>query len=249
MLTGLYSASSAMNSAAQRHDVIAHNLAHASHPGFRRHVPVNGTFESALMGDSADPEADPPLSTLGTSSAPDVIDFTPGPLIRTNRPLDFALQGDGFFVVENNEGNRYYTRNGTFSLNPDGRLVTADGLQVSGGNGPIEFPPETNLSKLKVTPDGRIMSGTNVLGKLEVAKFQDNSVLKPFGISLFEAPADVAPERGEAQIVQRSREGSNVSPIVEMVRMIDGMRQYEAAANALKAITEAVQRNVGSPGR
>ncbi|MGD9857717.1 MAG: flagellar hook-basal body protein [Planctomycetaceae bacterium] len=247
MLTGLYSAASAMNSAAQRHDVIAHNLAHAHHPGYRRLVPVEGTFESKLLGDAADPEAEPPLSTLGTSAAPDVVDFTPGPMIQTGRSLDFSIHGDGFFVVEGPNGP-LYTRSGAFDLNSEGQLVTVDGLPVSGGSGPIKLPPETVLQDLAVTSDGRLMSGVEELGKLEVVTFEKPEVLTAAGISLFQAPDDVQPEKSEALVVQGYREGSNVSPILEMVRMIDGMRQYEAAANALKSITEAVQKNLSPTG-
>src|SRR5690606_5619258 len=98
MLSGLYSAATAMDAASHRHDVVAFNLAHAAHPGFRRHVPVDGTFESALMSESADPNAAPALSTLGAKAGEAIVDFTPGPLVETGRPLDFAIQGDqGFF--------------------------------------------------------------------------------------------------------------------------------------------------------
>jgi len=243
MLTGFYSAATAMDSAAQRHDIIAHNLAHAQHPGFRRHVPVDGTFESALLGGAADPEAEPPLSTLGTSGGESIIDFSPGAFVQTGRTLDFAIQGEGFFVVEGPNGP-LFTRNGTFSIDPEGRLVTADGLPVSGGNGPIEFPPDAALSDLKVTTDGRLLAGVEELGQLQVVNFEQLDVLQPAGISLFQVPDDVAPIESEAVIVQGYHEGSNVNPVLEMVRMIDGMRQYEAAANALKSITEAVEQSV-----
>ncbi len=243
MLTGLYSAASAMDTAAQRHDVIANNLAHAQHPGYRRRVPVDGTFESKLLGDAADPEAEPPLSTLGTSSAGNIVDFTPGPFIQTGRSLDFAIQGDGFFVVEGPNGP-LYTRNGVFTLDAEGQLVTADGLAVSGGSGPIQLPPETSLEQLRITRDGKLVEGTQELGEIRIVSFENPELLQAAGVSLFQAPDDVFPVDSEAFVVQGTREGSNVSPVLEMVRMIDGMRQYEAAANALKAITEAVQQNV-----
>lgn len=243
MLTGLYSAASAMNSAAQRHDVIAHNLAHAHHPGYRRLVPVEGTFESALIGDAADPDAEPPLSTLGTSAAPDVVDFTPGPMIQTGRRLDVALHGDGFFVVEGPNGP-LYTRNGTFELDSEGQLVTVDGLPVLGAKGPIKLPPDLVVENVVITSDGRLMSGIQEFGQLDVVMFEEPEVLQAAGISLFQAPDDVEPKKSDARVVQGYREGSNVSPVLEMVRMIDGMRQYEAAANALKSITEAVQQNL-----
>ncbi len=245
MLTGLYSAASAMDTAAQRHDVIANNLAHAQHPGYRRRVPVDGTFESKMLGDAADPEAEQPLSTLGTSSAGDIVDFTPGPFIQTNRSLDFAIQGDGFFVVEGPDGSGpLYTRNGAFTLDSEGQLVTSDGLLVSGTGGPIKFPAETSLERLRITKEGKLVEGDQQLGELKLVRFEKPELLQTAGISLFQAPDDAVPIDTEAFAVQGAREGSNVSPVLEMVRMIDGMRQYEAAANALKAITEAVQQNV-----
>ena len=97
---------------------------------------------------------------------------------------------------------------------------------------------------MKITQDGRLMAGPQELGQLDIVMFEDPQLLQSAGVSLFQAPDDVLPIDSEAAVVQGVREGSNVSPVLEMVRMIDGMRQYEAAANALKVITEAIQKSV-----
>ena len=240
MLNGLYSAATAMDSATGRHEVIAHNLAYADHLGYRRRVQPEGTFE--LVFDQAQ-QAQFTRESLGTEQQGTHIDFTPGAFQQTGRSLDLALQGDGFFVIEGPDGP-LYTRNGVFQINPEGTLVTVDGLPVRGSGGEITLAADASSEELTITRDGHILQGEQEVGRLETARFDRPDLLTPAGVSLFQAPNDLEPLPGEDVILQGVRERSNVSPVMEMVRMIDGMRQYEAASRAIQTITRAIEQNV-----
>ncbi len=244
MLNGLYSAASAMDSASRRHEVVAQNLAYADHPGYRRRVTHEATFESVM--EEAD-RSQVERESLGAGEPVTRVDFSPGSLQQTGRALDLAIAGDAFFVVEGPEG-ALYTRSGAFTLDPDGTLTTVDGLPVRGGGGPITLPPDISIEQLTITSEGQLMVGQQEIGRLETARFDEPELLTSAGVSLFAAPPDLTPLPGDSTIVQGAREGSNVSPILEMVRMIDGMRQYEAASRALQAIARAIEQTA-SPQR
>lgn len=240
MLTGLYSAATAMEASSRHHEIIAQNLAHAQMPGYRRSMLRQGTFESALEENQ---QGSGP-SSLGTSSGEVMIDFAPGAYERTDRQLDFAIQGEGFFEVAGPDGP-LYTRNGTFHLNEDGSLVTADGLIVRGNGGPITIPAEIPLTDVVMSMDGSFRAGELVFGQLTVYRFENPELLQPAGVTLFSAPdeAEKSVDK-EARIVQGTRERSNVHPIQELVEMIATQRRHEAAERSMKMITQSVQRHI-----
>lgn len=245
MLNGLYSASSAMEAAGRRHEMISQNLAHAQMPGYRRQTVLHGSRESQFedhLRSAVQYEAH------GVTSDKVSTDFTAGPMERTNHPLDMAIQGDGFFVVNGPDGP-LYTRNGTFQLNLEGQLVTADQLPVQGTSGDITLPPNTALSSLQVSPDGTIYANTTEVGRLQIVNFSDPQKLQQAGITLFAAPDDMPPHDVNATIFQNMRERSNVSPIQELVELIAAQRQQEAAQRSMTAISESVGKNINSQGR
>lgn len=156
MITGVYSAMTAMDASASQHEVIAQNLAHAQMPGYRRIAVRHQSFEAAL---DEEQRAAYSRESMGTGDIDRVIDFTQGTMERTERTLDFAIHGDGFFVVDGPAGETLYTRNGSFHLNGDGELVTAEGLTVRGENGIINVPPNVDVSSLALQSDGTIVAG------------------------------------------------------------------------------------------
>ena len=145
MIKGLYSAVSAMIMNATRQQVLSHNIANTQTPGFKQilttaqdfmqnqAVYTNGNLQSTrveYVGNLG----------LGTQIGTEFIDYGQGAMQSTNNPLDFALQGNGFFTVKNPDGNRY-TRDGRFIRDADNTLVTIDGFQVLDDAGqPIELP-------------------------------------------------------------------------------------------------------------
>lgn len=245
MISGLYSAATAMDAAAIRHEASAENLAHAHMPGFRRRVVYQSAFSTLLTDRKARSGFSQQLgATSGSSSAPQIaIDFTRGNLKATDRSLDLALDGDGFFVVDGPDGP-LYTRNGSFQASPEGRLVTVDGLSVNGRNGPVDIPANTTSEAIRVTRDGRLLADGVEFGQLETVRFENLSALISVGASLFQAPDGVDAEESEEFILQGFVETSNVAHMDELVNIMIASRQYEAAQKAINTIEEALERHI-----
>jgi flagellar basal-body rod protein FlgF len=242
MLTGLYSAGSAMEAASKRHDVVAQNLANAQMPGYRRLGTMHVSRESQFADHLRELVQ---FEIQGVNAETICTDFTPGPLQRTDNPLDLAIQGEGFFVIEGPQGP-LYTRNGSFQLDASGMLMTADQLPVAGQ---ITLPPGTSLSEVQVATDGTIYAGAIQVGKIEIVTFPDLQKLQPVGASIYAAPPDLPAMPASGMILQNMREASNVSPIHELVELIAAQRQHEAAQRSMNAISEAVGRYINSSMR
>jgi flagellar basal-body rod protein FlgF len=167
------------------------------------------------------------------------IDLRPGSLQRTGDPLDVAIDGKGYFVVQTPRGQRF-TRNGAFGINSTGQLVTNTGDLVLGTAGPINF--QTTDHDVIISASGMVSardgSGTvNVQrGQLQLVDFANPQQLQKDSASTFQAPAN-ANQKGIApgtRVVQGSIEKSNVQPILEMTRMIEITRTYSDVAAILQ---------------
>ncbi len=238
MLQGYYSAASGMRAALENQDVLATNLAHASVPGYRRQSLSFEAFAAPVEPGNGAATTTP---MHGTKSAQNYTTFTAGDPQYTGNPLEVALQGDGFFVLDGPNGP-LYTRNGQFLLNNQGELASHNGSLVSGVNGPLRIP--ANTAAITIAQDGTVQADNTAVGKLRVVSFDDPRQLVRAGTTLFEAPAGVEPQTSGSAVRQGYREGSNVQVIDEMVQMISGMRQYEAAAKALRSLSDAMQQRI-----
>jgi flagellar basal-body rod protein FlgF len=236
MLRGLYAAATGMEAAANAHEITSRNLAHASVPGFRKML---STFE-AMKNPHADTREE---ELAGAEVKAATFDFTSGPLNRTGAPLDLALEGDGFFVVDGPDGP-LYTRSGTFQLDGAGQLITPDGLTVRAASGTITIPPNTPLSKVVIGPDGAVRVGPEELGRLDIRRFDDPQALRSVGATLFEAPPQLAAQPSDAQVIQGVREMSNVSAVSELVNLIAAQRHYEMSQKAAVAMDRAAQKRI-----
>ncbi|MBM4017745.1 MAG: flagellar hook basal-body protein [Planctomycetes bacterium] len=214
-----------MGALGRQYEAIAHNLANASTPGYKR---LFCTLVGGAPGAAGGPGgAAAPI--LGESS----VDFTQGAIVHTGRPLDLALHGKGFFVVETPQGERY-TRNGTFQTSAQGQLVDSGGRTVAGDAGPIVIPRTAGEAGVSVAADGRIQAGSTVLGKLRIVEFEKPEALVPAGEGSFRAPRTAAPLPAAKTTVQQGfQEASNVSVVNELVGLITVTRLYEANANIM----------------
>jgi flagellar basal-body rod protein FlgF len=225
MYAGIYSAASAMDAAERTHELTAHNLAAAHIPGFSRRMDVGQASEQP--------------------SGPQThIDFTPGSLQHTGRPLDVALVGEGFFTVQGTDGNSLYTRAGDWFLNSEGQLTTVDGLPVLAGGQPVRLPPTASENDLTVSETGELRVGEQSLGTLDLVKFDNPNDLQPVGHTLFHAPPELALTPATARVQQGVRELSNVSIPLELVRMLAGVRNYEAAQKAMQTLAKSIAQRV-----
>ena len=236
MPSGLYIAASGMDSTLARQSVIANNLANVSTIGFKQNRAVDVAFPTYLIARLHDQrmnvldgtaELRPNIGFMGGGVIPQAIttDYSQGAHLDTKNPLDFALNGPGFFTVLNPDGKTLLTRDGNFSLDGNGRLVTEDGLPVLGHNGEIYV----DGNQVTVDAEGNINVDGKALDQLLVVKVQDESKLTKMGHSLFAIgpnnKVDTAPD--DIRVEQGTLEQSNVNSITEMVNMIDTYRSYE----------------------
>ncbi len=242
MLRGLYSAASGLRYQTIRHDVLANNMANATTPGFKRSAVLAQTFEEALLVRMSY-SSGRPLGLLGTmprgvAAAETLTDISPGPLMHTANPLDLAIEGPGFFVVETPVGERY-TRDGSFRVSADGVLVDGRGYPVLGQAGPIRV----DGGEVTVERDGTLRVDGRAVGRLRVVDLLDPVQV---GENLF-----TGTERGEAgaAVVQGYLEGSNVNALEEMVNLLEAFRAYEAVAKVVQAHDEVLAKAVNEVGR
>ena len=238
MLQGYYSAASGMSAALVNQDMLAQNLANAPVPGYRRQsisFQEYVTPQTAASGPTANPPRHGAQIALQSSS------FLAGPYQSTGNPLECAIQGDGFFVLDGPNGP-LYTRNGQFQINTAGELTSASGYPVRTSNGTLRIP--TNAGQIVISQDGTVSMDQTPLGQIRLASFANPSQLQRVGATLFTAPQGVSPQTSTAVVRQGYREGSNVNVVNEMVQMIAGMRQYEAAGKAMRSLSDAMQQRI-----
>lgn len=159
-----------------------------------------------------------------------VTDFSQGEIELTGNPFDLVIEGEGFFVVQAPEGERY-ARGGNFVLDSQGRLVTPDGYPVQGEGGDIVFA--RNEHDVHVGADGLVSSNAGEKGRLRIVNFANTSQLVKQGKSLFRSqiPPTADPD---ARVKQGAIEKSNVSGIVEINTMIQVTRAYEQISDLIK---------------
>lgn len=213
---------SAIRGLTQEFDLIAHNLANVSTPGFKRRF---NDFSKSL----SELEKAAGSEEHTRKSANIVIDFTQGSFIETGRTLDMALCGKGFFVIETPQGP-LYTRNGAFRLNENGQIVDMSGRIVAGESGPITIPQSAGLSQISVAADGTVSTAGIPIGKFKLVDFlEKENRLVPAGLNCFSAPQNVEPETAVGVVVKQGfQESSNVQLTEELVDMIMVSRLYEA---------------------
>ena len=221
-----------------RLQAITENLANCDMPGYKKLTVGDQVFDT-LLNQSVDFYKD--LREKGKYD-PVFVDYTAGALKQTERPLDFAIQGNGFFVVKDEQRGDLYTRNGNFKVAPDGTLQNMDGMPVQGTNGNIVIPPESVISDLVAGADGAIRDAqNNLLGTLRVVQFSNLSQLDRAGTALYSAPEDMPPrdaEAGSIEVVHKTLETSNTTIYDEMAEMISCMRAYEANQRMVRTFDE-----------
>ncbi|HEX16684.1 MAG TPA: flagellar basal-body rod protein FlgF [Deltaproteobacteria bacterium] len=212
----------------RRMEEIAHNLANVDTPGFRREV-------MALKVVSPTGGMYPQTVEIALRAA----DLSPGPLKPTGNPLDLAIGSEGFFAVETPQGVRY-TRRGSFRIDQEGYLVTDRGYRVLGQGGPIVIEGGQPV----INEEGTVMVGDEVVDTLRVVSFADRTRLVAEGDGLFryDGPEGEIAEVEDPQVKQEFLEGSNVVPVVEMVKLIEVTRIFEAYQRALQTIDDLSRR-------
>ncbi len=223
-------------------DIVAHNIANMNTAGFKgqdmmfvEHL-VKSRGGEKLLGTKLAYARD--IATL--------TNFNEGPMEKTGNPLDLAITGDGFLVVQTDQGERY-TRNGRLKIDDGGQLVNQNGQAVlSSGGQPFILAPED--TQITVSRDGTISTNNGDLGKLRLVRFENPQLLKRAAGGLYSseaAPIDVE----QPSISQGMLEGSNIQPIFEMAKMIEIHRTYDSVRTFLEREDERMRNMIKEMGR
>ena len=221
---GLYIAASGMLAEQIRQDQIANDLANASTPGYKGDRTAQRTFGDLLLANTTSGAA---VGRQSTAVQVDTIetDFSPRPSRETGEPLDFAITGEGFFAVQTGQGVRY-TRNGQFSVDPQGRLVTAQGNAVLDAAG-----------RAITTADGKVDPRRIGVVALTNPRKEGDTLVSG-------TPAGAA----AGTVRSGALESSGADAARSMVDMIASMRAFEAGQKVIQAIDETLGQAVQKVG-
>jgi len=257
VIRALFSAASGMTAQQMNVDNIAHNLANANTVGYK----VRRTqFQDLLYQDLVTPGASASQQTvvptglqlgLGTRAASNEIIFTQGSFTATQNPFDLVIQGRGFFQVRLASGEIAYTRAGSFHLDRDGNIVTADGDPLEPQ---ITIPPDAQ--SITIAADGTVsytqpgQTSAQLAGQIQLADFQNPAGLNSLGRNLY-LPTDASGDptvgtpggqEGLGSLLQGFLEQSNVSVVEEFINLIVSQRAYEANSKVVKAADDMYQQ-------
>ena len=251
----LRTAATGMMAQQTRSEVIANNLANVNTTAFKRsraHFEdlLYQTVQGSTIVGAPDANSLPAIQVgRGTRLAGVERAHQQGPMEQTERPLDLAIEGEGFFQVQMPNGQVGYTRDGSFSLSDSGTIVTSEGYTVLPG---VKVPDDATDIAISTTGVVTCTRGNDKtqteIGRIELARFMNPAGLLAQGQNVYvETPASGAAtvgypsEDGMGRVQQGSLEGSNVEIVQEMVDMITSMRAYEINSKAIKNAEEMME--------
>jgi flagellar basal-body rod protein FlgF len=235
LIKGIQKIATSMVPRMRLQEVVANNLANAETAGFKKDsIFLRYVKEQQGLNGKTTPSWDTQMiNKLYT-------DYTEGALDPTGRDLDFAIQGDGFFVVQTPNGEAY-TRNGSFSVSQSGQLVNSDNYPVLTDGGPLTVQG----GKLTITDAGQVYVDNASLGTLRIVDFAKPYQLQKFNGSLYKAPANISPTQASPVVVRQGYlEKSNVDVLREMVDMIDSYRMFETGQKMIQIQDESLGKTV-----
>lgn len=255
MNRGLYISAAGAVAQMTRMDTIANNLANVDTVGFKKDLAVFRSNQPAQVVRTNDTVISTPIGNISSSfpigslsngaiHEENVINYEEGMLKETGHNFDFAIIGEGFFTVETPQGIRY-TRNGSFTRNSNGEIVTMQGYRLLGQNGPIQVGDSI---RIELDEDGIVYQDGDPLDTLRISIFQDKSQLTKEGDSFF--TSDILPQQpAQVTVRQGMLEGSNVQAVKEMLNLIEANRAYELSARLIQVNDALLGMAVGDVGR
>jgi flagellar basal-body rod protein FlgF len=225
----------------RRLDVSANNLANISTAGFKADALMTEEVDDTGASADANPTDIRFVRDVGLTR-----DMGQGEIASTGNPLDVAIEGNGFFMVQGPNGPQY-TRDGAFKLTGDGQLVTGDGRPVlNSGGAPITFDAQGESPT--IGRDGAITVAGNEVGRLGVVMFTSPGALSKVGDNLWDAHGQQS-QPFDGVVVQGALEGSNVRPVIEITRLIEISRAYQSAAQFVANADALRQRAIQTLGQ
>ena len=266
MQRGLYTACSAMLVQISHLDAVSNNLANVNSVGFRKRIPVTQSFPDLLMdriekvsedGETKIMTVTPfemnfkgkvPIGNLSFASilTQTYMPNTVGPYAVTDNPLDVALRGEGFFTLQNQNGDTLYSRQGTFQLDDTGNIVTSDGMKLIAGGAPLNIGESTSFT---FSGNGYIIADGEAVAQLDIVTFETPTFLRQIGSTALyvETPQSGSPiPVTDPTVLPGTLEKSNVNVVEEMTRMIEIQRAYEASSKALMTHDETAVKMIST---
>jgi flagellar basal-body rod protein FlgF len=233
---GIYTTLTRQSGLMREMQIVAHNIANISTTGFRR--------EGVIFSEYIQRVEDGPSLSMATGDTRHM-DLRQAGLSETGGTFDFAIQGEGFFLVETPQGPSL-TRAGSFMPNAEGELVNPGGNRLlDAGGAPIFIPPD--VSGVSLSPDGSLSANGRPIAQVGLWQPSDPLKMTHAGGTVFNSEA-VVPTEG-ATILQGFVEESNVNPISEIARMIEVQRAYEMGQGFLEKEDERVTGLIQTLGR
>ena len=250
MSGAIYAATSGAEVQQLRMQILSNNLANMNTAGYKSDEAIFRVDIPASQNPVPSPEG-----SAGTTVSPAVAlipmatrtDFSSGPLQASGNPLDLAIEGEGFFSVQTADGVQY-TRNGSFTLSPEGLLTTHDGQPVLGDGGEIAI----DGTKVEVDGSGNVVVDGQIADRLRIVKFDNPDALVKVGDTRFALDENRGVEESIEYpgVVQGMVEGSNVNAVKIMTELIEVIRGYESYQKIIRTIDENESKliaGVGSP--
>lgn len=265
MVKGLYTAYTGMINEQKRLDVLSNNLANADTNGYKKEGTTSESFADTLaikIKDSSDYYLPKGLGdiSLGVHLGETYTDYSQGNFRVTDSKYDVAINGDGFFAIsytnKNNETSVKYTRDGAFTVNTDGYLVTKDGDYVLNQNGAMNRDAGAgNYIRLNPNIDftidelGNIYQNDQLVAQLGVVDIADYNYIMKYGENLYDLQNGAQVIDSNAKVVQGTIEASNVNVVKEMVDMITITRAYEANQKIIQTVDTMLDKSVNQVGK
>jgi flagellar basal-body rod protein FlgG len=256
MINSLWISKTGMEAQQTQLDVISHNLANVSTTGYKR---ANAVFEDLMyqnlrqVGAATTEQTQLPTGLhlgLGVRTVATSRSFSQGTIQQTTNNLDVAIQGNGFFQITMPDGTTQYTRDGSFQIDNQGRMVTSNGMPVANG---ITIP--ANAKNITIGANGAVTASLpgvttpQSIGTIAMASFINPAGLEPQGQNLFaESPASGQPNTGTpgtnglGTLSQGFLESSNVNVVQELITMIQTQRSYEMNSKAIQTSDQMLQK-------
>jgi flagellar basal-body rod protein FlgF len=222
-------------------DVIANNMANINTSGYKRESMQFAEYVAQVQPS----EGETGMQKISfVQDKGTVMDLTQGSLTHTGSQFDLAINGPGYFTVKTAAGNRY-TRDGHFTLDANGRVVTEKGDALQGDGGDITVTSDDG--DIHIANDGTITGARGQLGQIKLADFANDGALQKEGASLYstdQTPTVVA----TPMISQGSLEESNVQPVIEMSHMMDVLRNYQTTASLMQTQEDLMRSAIDKLG-
>jgi flagellar basal-body rod protein FlgF len=246
----------------RRVDVIGNNISNSNTSGYKADSAVSASFDDMLIrriNDNGTSGRNPVVGPLNTGIYLDevITEHTQGSLEQTGRSLDLAIKGNGFFVVQTQNGPRY-TRGGSFYLDSEGYLAIGSGYRLMGENGPVQ----PNTENITIDTHGNIYIENMYADTLQLVAFDNASQLVKQGELLYQntgaaqidvnaqnAGADENADAPACEVVQGYLEGSNVNMTRELTQMMSAMQNYNSNQRIIRMLDETLAKTVNEVGR